>query len=278
MKRVYDPRRKHVTMNGRDQMDAGRRGVLSAVALLSLLAVEVQAGELTARQIVERVHAAAGGEAWLKAGTNVMRGDATLCRDGDPARCVHADRYVMYRVYPTGLQQGAHAGSGKFRLDAHAGDRVLFQVAFDGVRSYDQNGPIPPERARSDEASAFGFSAIRFALEPGFLAERVTDDQVEGHPCYFVRVVDPTGTRTLFGIDQATFAVRSAGWQTPKGFHQRLYSDFYVVGDTAFVQPGRVRHFYDGIKSVDIRWTSAEIGGPIPDEVFVLGASVESGR
>ena len=106
----------------------------------------------------------------------------------------------------------------------------------------------------------------------------MTDDQVEGHPCHFVRVIDPTGTRTLFGIDQATFAVRSAGWQTPKGFHQRLYSDFYRVGETAFVQPGRVRHFYDGVKSVDIRWTSAEIGEPIPDEVFVLGPRVESGR
>ena len=267
-----------MTNSGRDQAGPGRRAVIGVVALLSLVAFEVSAGELTARQIVERVHAAAGGEAWLKAGTNVMRGDATLCRDGDPARCVHADRYVMYRVYPTELQQGAHAGSGKFRLDAYTGDQVLFQVAFDGERSYDQNGPVPPERASSDEASAFGFSAIRFALEPGFSVERVVDDQVEGHPCYFVSVVDPTGTRTLFGIDQATFAVRSAGWQTPKGFHQRLYSDFYRVGETAFVQPGRVRHFYDGIKSVDIRWTSAEIGEPIPDEVFVLGPSVESRR
>jgi len=43
-------------------------------------------------------------------------------------------------------------------------ERVLFQVAFDGERSYDQNGPVPPECARSDEASAFGFSAIRFAV------------------------------------------------------------------------------------------------------------------
>jgi len=262
----------------RDRVDPGVRPRWTAVAVLTLAAFGAQGDELTARQIVERVHMAAGGEAWLKAGTNVMRGDATLCRDGDPARCIHADRYVMYRVYPTKLQQGAHAGSGKFRLDAHAGDKVIFQVAFDGERSYDQNGPIPPERASSDEASAFGFSAIRFALEPGFTVERVTDDQVEGHPCHFVRVIDPTGARTLFGIDQATFAVRSAGWPTPKGFHQRLYSDFYRIGETAFVQPGRVRHFYDGIKSADIRWTSAVIGEPIANDMFVLGPSVESRR
>ena len=265
--------------------DDGRRGVKagSAVCMAMLAAALMAAGpgqaaELTARQIVERAHAAAGGDAWLAAGTNVMRGEANLCRDGDPARCVHADRYEMYRVYPTELKAGAHAGSGKFRLDAYAGDRLIFRIAYDGERSYDQNGPVPPERASNDEASAFGFSAIRFALQPGFEVERLTDDQVEGRPCHFVRVTDPTGTRTVFGIDQSSFAVRSAGWQTPKGFHQRVYSDFYTVGDGRFVQPGRVRHYYDGVKSADIRWTSAEIGAPIPDAMFVLGPSVESTR
>jgi hypothetical protein len=106
----------------------------------------------------------------------------------------------------------AHAGSGKFRLDAYSGGRLLFQVAFDGERSYDQNGPVPPRRAANDEASAFGFSAIRFALQPGFAVERLTDDQVDGWQCHFVRVTDPGGTRTLFGIDRETYAVLSAGW------------------------------------------------------------------
>jgi len=267
---MHDDRR----LRGRTRR-AGHSWLLASTLLV---ACGTQAADLTARQIVERVHAAAGGEAWLSAGTNVMRGEATLCRDGDPSKCVRADRYEMYRVYPTELTAGAHAGSGKFRLDAHAGDKLIFQVAFDGERSYDQHGPVPPERASGDEASAFGFSAIRFALQPGFEIERLTDDQVEGRPCHFVRVTDPTGARTLFGIDQSSFAVRSAGWQTPKGFHQRLYSDFYTVGRHGFVQPGRVRHYYDGVKSADIRWTSAEIGGPIPDAMFVLGPSVESGR
>jgi hypothetical protein len=39
-----------------------------------------------------------------------------------------------------------------------------------------------------------------------------------------------------------------------------------------------VRHYYDGVKTVDIRWTSAEIGLPISDAMFVLGPGVESGR
>jgi hypothetical protein len=247
------------------------------VAILAAAAAgAAQTEELTAREIVERVHAAAGGEAWLKAGTNVMRGEATLCRDGDPARCVHADRYVMYRVYPTELAHGAHAGSGKFRLDAYSGERMLFEVSFDGTRSYDQDGPLPPERATSDEMSAFGFSAIRFALQPGFEVERLTDDEVEGRPSYFVRVRDPSGTRTLFGIDRRDFKVLSAQWQTTRGWHMRLYSDFYTLEGSGFVQPGRVRHFYDGVKTVDIHWRSAEVGQPIPDSTFVLGPGVKS--
>ena len=239
--------------------------------LLPSLAVAGDAAEPSARDIVLRAHAAAGGDAWLHAGSNIMRGHATLCREGRPEACVTADRYEMYRVYPTELAE-SHAGSGKFRLDAFVGERVLFQAAFDGEHSYDQDGIVPGPRAQTDEGTGFGFSAIRFAIEEGFRLERLTDDQVEGRPSFFVRVTDPSGQTTLFGIDQQDYSIRSAAWQSPRGWHQRLYSEFYRVGgEEGFLQPGRVRHYYDGVKSVDIYWTSAELGTKIPDEVFVLG-------
>lgn len=245
-----------------------RRFLSAVLAGVLLCASAVATERLSPALIVAQAHRAAGGEAWLKAGTNVMRGHATLCRDGKVGACMEATRYEMYRVYPVELAK-AHAGSGKFRLDAYAGDRLLFQTAFDGERSYDQKGPVAGERAASDEGAGFGFSAIRFALEEGFTLEALMDDQVEGHPSYFIRVTDPAGQTTVFGIDQKDFSIRSAAWQTTRGWHRRIYSDFYRVGE--FLQPGRVRHYYDGVKSVDIRWTSAEIGTPIPDDMFVLG-------
>lgn len=251
-------------------MFAPRACLLCLLCLLVTGLAPAWSMEPTAREIVARAHVAAGGQAWLRAGTNVMRGTATLCRDGRPEACVTADRYTMYRVYPTELRQ-AHAGSGKFRLDAWAGDRLLFQTAFDGERSYDQTGVVSGPRAQTDEGSGFGFSAIRFALEEGFTVERLVDDQVEGRPAFMVRVTDPAGQTTLFGIDQADYSILSAAWLSPRGWHQRLYSDFYRVGEAGFLQPGRVRHYYEGVKSVDIRWTSAEIGTTIPDETFVLG-------
>lgn len=243
---------------------------LALAAALVLASSLASAGDaLTGTDIVRRAHEAAGGQAWLRAGTNVMRGHAELCRDGRPEACVRADRYEMYRVYPVTLRD-AHAGSGKFRLDARAGDRVLFQMAFDGQRSYDQDGPVDGPRAATDEGTGFGFSAIRFALEEGFRVDRLLDDQVEGRPSHTIRVTDPSGAMTLFAVDAIDFRILSAAWQSPRGWHERRYSDFYRVGSQGFLQPGRVRHYYEGVKTVDIRWTSAEIGIPIPDSTFIL--------
>lgn len=231
--------------------------------------VDPPPADASAARILEFAAATSGGDAWLYADTNVMSGHAVLCRDADPTRCVTADRYVMYRVYPREVK-AAHAGTGKFRLDALAGGKPIFQLAFDGTRSYDQNGPVPPERAASDEANAFGFSAIRFARTPGFRTERLTDDDVEGRPCFVVRVVDPAGTATLFAIDREDGSIRLAAWKSPRGWHHRLYSDFYWVEKPGFRQPGRVRLYYDGLKTVDIRWTSASIDAPLDDALFVL--------
>ena len=75
----------------------------------------------------------------------------------------------------------------------------------------------------------------------------------------------------IFGIDRESAYVRLAAWDTPRGWHQRIYSDFYWVAEPGFLQPGRVRLYYDGAKSVDIRWTSAAINEELPDDLFVLG-------
>ena len=225
--------------------------------------------EATPLQIVHWAAERAGGDAWLHARTNRMEGRAELCRAGAYGQCVQADRYVMYRVYPTSLES-AHAGTGKFRLDATREGQVVFRMSYDGERSYDQDGPIPPERAARREASGFGFSAIRFADQPGFTLQRLADDSVDGHPCFVLRVTDPSGSSTIFGIDQESAYIRLAAWDTPKGWHQRLYSDYYWVPDPGFLQPGRVRLYYAGAKEVDIRWTSATLNEDIPDETFVL--------
>jgi hypothetical protein len=224
--------------------------------------------ELSARDIMARATVAAGGDAWRYATTIRLTGNAWLYRAGQATR---ADDYRMYRVYPQRLDS-AHTTTGKFRLDAAAAGTGLFKMSFDGRRMYDQDGPMDAGAAERLAASAFGFSAARFALAEGFGLERLADDQVEGHACHFVRVTDPAGGTTLFAVDASGYQIRLVAWDTPQGWHQRLYSDFYWVEDPGFLQPGRVRLYYDGVKTVDINWTSAEVNVPMPDELFVLGA------
>ncbi len=240
--------------------------LLSAISLL--LAAPVMA-ERSADEIIEFAAQAAGGDAWRYAETNIMRGHATLCRDGRREACVHADRYVMWREYPTDLAD-PHAGTGRFRLDAYIGDRVLFKNSFDGEHSWTHLGRVDAEEASEEQASNFGFSAIRFAGREGFPVERLVDDQIDGHACYTVRVHDPVGGSTLFWVDRQSGAIRAVAWPTPRGFHQRIYSEFYWIDDPGFMQPGRVRLYYDGLLTADVYWTEASINEPIDAAMFRL--------
>jgi hypothetical protein len=245
----------------------GRLLVTLALALVIGTSSALGAGP-TAREIVEQATAAAGGDAWRYARTIRLSGHATLHRGGNVAG-VEATRYEMRRVYPRSLDD-ANSASGKFRLDAHREDELLFTMSFDGTQMYDRNGPLPPDESTRQAAAAFGFSAIRFALSDDFRLQRLPDDQVEGHACYFVKVVDPSGSDVLFAIDQADASIRLVAWDSPRGWHHRVYSDFYWVDDPGFRQPGRVRLYYDGIKTADIRWTQARVNTPISDDVFVI--------
>lgn len=239
------------------------------LTLLLLLPTAHAAAPQTAEEIVAFATAAAGGEAWLNASTNIMSGHATLCRDGNPNACVTADDYIMWREYPTEITD-VHAGTGRFRLDAKVQGRVLFQTSFDGTDSWSHLGKVPPDQARESQESNFGFSAIRFAGREGFPVDRLVDDTMEGRDAWVIRVGDPSGGKTLFWIDKETGLILAAAWDTPRGWHQRTYGDYYEIGNTGFMQPEHVRLYYNGIKANDIRWTQASINEPLEEGLFRL--------
>lgn len=241
----------------------------ASLFLAGLLLAAPAWAERSAEEIIEFAAKAAGGDAWRYAETNIMRGHAILCREGRPEACVHADHYVMWREYPTDLSD-PHSGTGKFRLDAYVGEQVLFQNSFDGEHSWTHLGRVPDDQAQEDQQSNFGFSAIRFAGRDGFPVERMVDDQIDGQPCYTVRVGDPAGGSTLFWIDRDSGAIRAVAWPTPRGFHQRVYSQFYWIESPGFLQPGRVRLYYDGLLTADVYWTEASINEPIDAAMFQL--------
>lgn len=239
--------------------------------LLMVCAAPAAAADETpdARSIVKMAHAAAGGDSWKRPGTLHLVGHATLHRDGTAASRAEVGHYEMWRVFPA-WNRAAHGANGKFRLDARDGDALLFQISFDGRDTWNEKGKVEQAAASREWSENFGFGIIRFALDEGFALTRMADDQVEGHAAWTVRVDDPDGGQTLFWIDQIDHSVRKVAFDTPRGWHERIYSDFYMVESPRFQQPGRVRMYYAGVLVSDIRWTRAEVDAPIADGVFVL--------
>jgi hypothetical protein len=238
--------------------------------LLLAVSIPAQPKELTALEIIERAVAEAGGEAWARPKTLMLRGDATFYWQGERREEIKIPTYKMWRIFPS-ENLAAHQANGKVRFDAFIGDKLYFQIAFDGKKSYAEFSPeAERERESTRWENAFGFGILRFSRDPAFTTLRMSDDQIEGHDCYFVRVIDPKKNVTDFGIDKRDFAIRAVGFKTSRGFHQRIYSDFKWHTNPRFRQPTRMRLYYDGLKWTDVHWREFEVNKPIPDDVFVL--------
>ncbi len=225
---------------------------------------------LSPAEILQRAVAAAGGDTWQKPQTLTLQGEADFYPYGKTTGHLHLDGYAMSRVYPTENDE-AHKANGKVRFDATWGDSVFFRLAFNGKSPQ----TFLAERAKPYEkhfslSNNFGFGIIRFANAPGFLLERLADDEVEGHACYFLQIMDPKQNVTVFGIDQRKFYIRMVAFHTEVGHHHRVYSDFKKAKQVNFLQPTRVRLYFEGVKWMDIRWRRFAVNQPIADEVFVV--------
>jgi hypothetical protein len=222
--------------------------------------------QLDARTIVERAHAAAGGIVWARPVTLHLVGEAVFFTSQGPVR---HERYEMWRVYPD-AKTNAHAADGKVRIQSWLNGETGILLAFDGTRSYTAAGLQPPSEADRQWSENFGFGVIRNALDDGFTLTRGPDDLVDGKPCHVITVTDPTGSATIFAIDVDSYAVTRVGFMTPRGWHERTYSDFYRQPGSPWVQPGRIRLTYNGIKQNEIIWTSFTVNEPMDDSLFVI--------
>ena len=113
---------------------------------------------------------------------------------------------------------------------------------------------------------------LRNALDEGWTQTRKQDRLIDGTPTFMVALTDPSGGETLFGIRQADSALLYVGFDTPRGWHERRYSHFYSKPGMSWVQPGRVRLFYDGVKANEAIWTDFDLSGDFDDAVFRVTA------
>lgn len=231
---------------------------------------------LTAEQILDRAQEAAGGSEWLHARTLVLSGTAVFYGPSAPEPRSRATSYRMWRVFDP-ERQAAHGAEGKVRILACDGARQLFTVGYDGAVTWTEGGVTPKAEADAFWASNFGFGIIRHARKSGFKAERVPDDTVAGHPLYMVRLTDPGGTATLFGVDQQSFAIRVMGFASPRGWHVRTYDDFYRLPGSRWLQARKVTLYYNGVKANEVTWADATVNAAIDDAVFTPASTLACG-
>ncbi len=222
--------------------------------------------------IIEAAHEAAGGETFARPGTLFLSGRNIIYDEGGDRTW---DRYAMWRVFAD-EKADAHAANGKLRIEAWRGGELEMLLSFDGEATYNESGRMADQSANAMWSSNFGFGAIRNALDTGWTQDRRADRAIDGKPAYLVELTDPSGGKTLFGIDQATFDILYVGFNTPRGWHERRYSDYFSKPGINWRQAGRVRLFYNGVKSNEAIWTDFEIGKPFGDAVFVIDAVPES--
>ncbi len=223
--------------------------------------------KLDGPMILARATAAAGGEGWANARTLILTGRAIFYGPTGAAIRSRSDDYRMWRVYDT-ARTASHAAEGKVRIVAKDGPRTLFTVGYDGVTTWNEKGVIPKAEADAYWASNFGFGIIRRARDPGFKAERMPDDRIGPHAIYLVRLSDPKGGVTLFGIDRRSYAIRSMAFATPRGWHERTYDDFIRLKNPDWLQARHVTLRYNGVKQNEVFWTETRVNAPINEDLF----------
>lgn len=240
--------------------------------MLALLLAAIITPADPPRAVLERAVAAMGGERWLTPTGLHLEGSATFfAPDSAQPRSV-ADRYVMWRGINAN-RTSAHGADGTLRISASYQGKPLFEVGYDGSTTWTDKGIMPKAAADAYWASNMGFGIIRQALKEGFKLERAPDRSVEGHDLAIVRVIDPQGAATLFGIDKDKGFVRYMGFRTPRGFHERTYDDFLV--QPGWVQSRRVTLTYDGVKQNEVRWAKVTVNPVLDPKLFAPPAGLK---
>lgn len=231
------------------------------------LALAAATPEPDGAAILARAAEAAGGEDWVNAKTLVLEGRAVFYGPAGSAPRSVADDYRMWRVFDP-ARSAAHGAEGKVRIVARSGERLIFTVGYDGATTWNEKGVVPKAEADTFWASNFGFGIIRHAGKPGFRSERVPDGAVGPHALLMVRLTDPRGGVTLFGIDAKSHAIRTMGFMTPRGWHERHYDDFVRLARPRWLQARKVTLFYNGVKANEVYWEKVRVNEPVDAALF----------
>ncbi|MFS4467223.1 hypothetical protein [Maribacter sp. 2210JD10-5] len=222
--------------------------------------------ELTATEIIQKAHKKAGGDFWRRPESLTMKGYGIFYKDGDSI--IH-EKHNMWRVFESKKKE-THKANGKVRIESFKDGKPVFIVSFDGENTYDLNGKQEKSAADKRWASNFGYGVIRHALDKGYRLEKLADDSIIGKPVYQIKVIDKNKGETFFGIDKSDFKIVKVAFDTPRGWHHRIYSKFFSKAPYSWLQSGQVDLYYDNKIANTIIWEDFEVNRKLPDSLFVL--------
>lgn len=240
--------------------------VLTILALSLTPASATEEPVPTPRETIARAIEAHGGDLWLNPGTLQLSGSAVFF-DGQTGLVRSAsDNYRMWRQMDPD-RTAAHGASGKVRIIARDGERLIFEVGYDGETTWTERGIMPKAQADAYWATNFGFGIVRRALADGFELNFAPLRDIRGRATSLVRITDPQGAETLFGFDIESGFITYLAFDTPRGFHERLYNDFVKL-ENGWVQARSVTLLYDGVMSNTVLWKEVVVGERIDSKVF----------
>jgi hypothetical protein len=247
--------------------DAMKKFVLALAFLAATPSVAESTQEPTPAEVIDRALEDAGGQLYRYPGSYHFTG-VYLDYRGRIDPVVHQP-YELWRVQPRDHPRGRVA-DGKIRVSAFLNGKPSMQLAFDGAKTYDINGATGEGGEAGFWRTTMGFGMIRFALSPGYRLTRLADDKVDNEPVRMIRVTDPSGESAVFSVRKSDYRVVRVSFPTPRGLHERIFSEFFSKPGSRWVQPGRVRSFINGEKEAEFVWTDYEIGVPLKDDLFVI--------
>lgn len=250
-----------------------RKIITAAIIVLAGLAANARAAtppDRSPREVVERAVAAHGGALWLNPGTLELAGSAVFYNPETGAIRSTADDYRMWRTFEDG-RTAAHEASGKVRIVAKAGEKVLFEIGYDGETTWTERGIMPRAEADAYWSSNFGFGIIRSALNERFELNHAPARDIGGRSTNIVRIRDPEGQQTLFGFDAESGFITYMAFDAPRGWHERFYSDFVKL-ENGWVQARRVTLIYDGIVANSVFWNETRVSEALDPALFQVAA------
>ena len=105
---------------------------------------------------------------------------------------------------------------------------------------------------------------------PEYKIERLPDDSVDGQLTHTVKVIDTVGEFTQVSVRKSDARIVRIVFATPRGLHDRIFSEFFTKPGVKWVQPGRVRSYINGVKEAEFTYSDFNIGQKMDDKLFVI--------